>query len=176
MPVDAADRLVAPLGWTVRQTIGHIVAAYERFAYYISRAVEGEAVDADALDPDELNAAAVAESCDTPLQALLARIDLSTTSLIALYRGFREATNLTASQEAEVVDVITESAEHMSHHAIDLVDAVPELRTDPMVLNWVLYVDYSGDERRSAAQMTLLKEVRDAILAADGELEEDDGE
>jgi hypothetical protein len=176
MPADAADRLVAPLGWTVRETIGHIVLANERFAYHIVQRLRGIPFSGVADEAAEVNAEAVARTNDIPVRDLLARLDISATSLIAAYKALPDQASGSKEASKAMQNAVAEDAAHMSHHAIDLVDAVPELRTDPMVLNWVLYVDYTGDERRSAAQMTLLKEVRDAILAADGELEDADGE
>ena len=47
---------------------------------------------------------------------------------------------------------------------------------DPMVLNWVLYADYHGDDRRTGAQVAVLNEVRESLDAEDDDESEDDEE
>lgn len=175
MPADAIDRVIVPLGWTVRETIAQLVVANERFASDVQRALRALTFTGEAGEDDELNAEAVAEAVSTPFRALLARLESSSASLIAAYKSFPDHLNLPRGEAERFQELLSEDSGHMRLHAIDLVDAVPELRMDPMVLNWVLHVDYAGDERRTAAQLALLREVRDAILANEHEMESADG-
>jgi hypothetical protein len=72
-------------------------------------------------------------------------------------------------------DVLNVWSKHIAHHGMDLVDAVEEVRFDPMVLNWILYADFSADPSRLSRQQHLLAEVRDRLADDDGDWDDEDG-
>ena len=173
VPADALEREITPLGWTLRQTIGHVVATQERYADTVARFNTHES-EGGAFDLAAINAAVAEATRATPLPELMMRLDKS---LITLFAGLAQLPeDDTDASLAWLVKAVTQWSSHISDHAIDFVDAVPEVRMDPMVLNWVLYTDYHGDDRRTAAQVALLNEVRESLDAEDDDESEDDEE
>jgi len=66
-----------------------------------------------------------------------------------------------------LVNALQASSRHLVAHGLDFADTLPELRHDPMVLNWLLYADYSENAERTARQEKLLAEVRDLYAAGE---------
>ena len=70
-------------------------------------------------------------------------------------------------------DALVNLSGHCVTHAIPLVDALPEVRTDPLVLNWLLDAQFH-DEQSIEWQAKLLADAREYI--ANHPDEEDDDE
>lgn len=70
------------------------------------------------------------------------------------------------------IEVLRVLNEHALSHAIALMDALPEARMDPLVLNWLLYAEFE-DEASKAWQAKLLADARE-YLANQPHEEEDE--
>jgi hypothetical protein len=75
---------------------------------------------------------------------------------------------MTASTFAATVDGIEVEAElnafvrHIGAHALELIEALPALRADPFLLNWILAADFREHPVSLARQQRLLTQLRDA--------------
>lgn len=163
VPRGGLERPVEPLGWSVRQTIGHLVVWQEAYLDGLPALMRGDQLE-PGFDIDAFNAKGAEQTTATPLPDLLARVDLALVRLLSLLEsapaGFEDA----RVGSARVGDLLRGWSTHLAEHSIDLVDALPELRFDPMILNWVLYADYGEDGRRLDRQQTLLADVRDHFV------------
>jgi uncharacterized damage-inducible protein DinB len=172
IPKGGLERPVEAVGWTVRQTIGHLVAWQERYARMIDDLL-ADTPTAAGFDSDEFNAAAAEQARSTPLPDLLGRLDLATARLLALFEGMPPGTEDREVAGHRLADLLRPWSEHIAEHGIDLLDALPEVRFDPMILNWILYAVYSGDARRLERQVSLMADVRERF-GDDDEYQDDD--
>ena len=62
---------------------------------------------------------------------------------------------------------------HASSHGPSLLEALPALKRDPLVLNWLLRVEFADAENR-AWQSGLLAETREYLASLPDDDEEDD--
>lgn len=58
-------------------------------------------------------------------------------------------------------DVVESCLGHFEEHGLDLADAEPALRRDPMILNWLLYADFQGQPELLERQERLAADVRE---------------
>ncbi|MCC7364038.1 MAG: DinB family protein [Dehalococcoidia bacterium] len=147
--------------WTVRQVLGHLAFALEASAQAIPGLAEPSA-EAAPIDRDARNAGFAAQSADMPLPDILARMSEARDGCIAA------AADLTDEQLDRVVPgqgtvrgVLRSWLPHFEEHSLDLADALPKLRLDPMVLNWILYADMTYRPALLARQQKLATEARD---------------
>ena len=166
LPAGAAARLLPGAGRTVSQLFSHLASALERQGQAVEAHCQGSSV-AEADEPD----AAVAGSPE-PVGA---RLDAALRALVGA------ASHLTAADLARdyapgetAIATLQRWARHFSSHALDMSEVLPELRFDPMILNWLLYADYPGDPRRQQQQRRLLEDVRERYAGEDAGEEDDD--
>ena len=89
-----------------------------------------------------------------------ARLDAALATLVSHCR----------SHAAEVdLDRLEAGSRHLAMHGLDIIAAAPQIRFDPLVLNWLLYADYTGAPVREAQQQTLLLALRDRYPDPEGE-------
>lgn len=172
IPKGGMDRSVEALGWTVRQVIGHLVASQERYGQTIALLLADDP-PAPGRGVEEFNAQVAEQTRSTPLPDLLGRLDLATARLLALCERIPSEPSDYKLDGLCLADALGPWSTHVAEHGIDLVDALPELRFDPMILNWILYADYSADECRFQRQLRLMADVRERF-GDDDEQEDDD--
>ena len=105
----------------------------------------------------------ILEDFDSSLRRLVAQLNLLTGE--ALEAGVEDVT---------VLAVLHGWSDHAAGHAIQLLEAVPELRGDPMLLNWLLYQDFSREPAQFTLQQTLFEEVRERHAHEDDEMIEEE--
>jgi hypothetical protein len=167
------ERRIEPLGWSVRQAIGHFVAWQEGYVDVLPKMIRAEPLGEE-FDVDAFNAQGAQGSATTPLPELLARLDSALAQLLKILTQMPKAAGEQPLGRGTLTDLLESWSLHISEHSIDLVDTLPEMRFDPMILNWVLYSDYSDDPRRFERQQLLMADVRDHYAEEDGEEEDDD--
>ncbi|MGE0598008.1 MAG: hypothetical protein AB7J35_12700 [Dehalococcoidia bacterium] len=74
---------------------------------------------------------------------------------------------------ATAIEVLRSMSGHCQTHAIELVDSIPEVRMDPLVLNWLLDLEFTDDAGR-AWQAALLAEARAYVANHPDEEEEEE--
>jgi len=176
LPKSGLERAV-PGGWTVRQVLAHLAASQAMYVEALDRFLAGERPLPAGWDPDRINAEAAQRYSKARLPDTLRGLATSRDALILCFE------QLSAVQLAcpfghvpSLRKVLFAWSRHCEEHALDLVDALPGLRIDPMVLNWVLHADYSDSPDRNARQQRLFAEARDQIDHEDDEAQVDEDE
>jgi hypothetical protein len=167
------ERRCKALDWTVRQTIGHLALSLETAAAALPELLAADpGADNAPPDWDALNADMARETATMPIGDIMETLARARDASIAAFLPLSEA-DLARPVTASVTvgDIIESWGSHFDLHAIDLVDAIPRLRFDPLLLNWVLYADYSRNPDLLARQQRLLADVREHYAE-----EEDDHE
>lgn len=159
LPAEGAERVVDGTGWTVRQLVAHFAAAQEGYAAAICRWLAGEQVEPNDFDPDRTNGDTAAASAGTPLPEAIARLRESLRTLSAALDGIADERLDEPFGAYGALETFHAWERHYLDHGLDLLDAAPEVRFDPLVLNWILYAEFA-DELSSARQQKLMEEVR----------------
>lgn len=133
-------------GMVRRQVLAHLASKTASDGRAIESLVAGEGLQAGGREPS----AAPAETLDSILARLRAARDIVVAALSKVPSvGDDEATTL------------DQWSRHYARHGIDLSEALPELRMEPMVLNWLLYADFRDEPVAFRRQQALLAEVRE---------------
>lgn len=173
LPPEGAERVVDGTGWTIRQLVAHFAASQEGYAETIGRWLAGEQVEPEGFDPDLTNAETAAANAETPLSELIARLRKSLRALFAAFHLIADEKLGEPFGRDTALETFHTWERHYLDHGLDLLDAAPEVRFDPLVLNWILYAEFV-DERSKARQQQIMKEVRAHYAAMpDEDLEAD---
>ncbi len=178
LPKGALDAEVPGLEWNVRQLLAHIAGSLEHYADLAAGFVSDEAAPSH-LDPEEFNAETVEAAKRTPLPAILGRADRAINSLFGTLHALPDDAGDRVFGQHRFGDALQTWSRHCIEHGMDLVDALPHTRDDPMVLNWILYADFDDDPPRFARQQRLLDEVRQRLAEEGGDWDDevwDEGE
>ena len=108
-----------------------------------------------------------------PLPAILADLDGSLRRLVAGLVVMTEADLGRDAGGGKLLGLLRTWSAHAADHAIQLLEALPELRGDPMLLNWLLYQDFSQRPTVFALQQRLFEEVRERYASEENESEEE---
>ncbi len=176
LPAGALERLVPTTGWTVRHSLGHLATAQTAYADALEAFASASPPGTAPSDATNMADTRAVELESRPLPAILADFDASLRRLVAQL-------NLVSADELDLaVGNLTlrhfshVSSNHAASHAIQMLQALPELRGDPMLLNWLLYQDFSRDPADNALQQQLLAEVRERYATEDSETAEETDE
>ena len=170
LPDGAAERVTPASGWTVRQLLAHLALNQERYARTVRQWLSDPEKADPGGDPTEPNARIAEENVATPVEDIVGTFDASIRELVAAC-GEMEETRLSAPLgQWPILDVLASWSRHQGQHSIDLLSALPEFKTDPMALNWVLHFDFSNRPEWSEWQRNLIAEVRE-IFELQGEEE-----
>lgn len=159
LPSEGAERVVDGTGWTVRQLVAHFAESQEGYAAAIGRWLAGERVEADGFDTDRANAGTAQANAETPLPELLVRLRKSLRALFAAFHAIPDEGLAEPFGGHTALETFHTWERHYLDHGLDLLDAAPEVRFDPLVLNWILYAEFS-DERSNSRQQQIVKDVR----------------
>jgi hypothetical protein len=160
-PGDALERLTPGSGWSVRQLLAHLALTQQRYADNTRQWLHDPSQLPPSADPTERNVHIAAENEATPLSDIVATLDASTRALVAACGSIDDAQISVPYRSTPFLEVLTGWSRHHGAHAVDLVSALPEFETDPMVLNWALFFDYSARPEWAAWQANLIREVRE---------------
>lgn len=176
LPKGGLERKI-PGGWTVRQLIGHLGDAQARYAAALANVLAGEPPFPGGFDPMGQNEIAAPAFARARLPALLESLGATRDALLNMMESFTpEQVNEPFSHGLSLAGALGMWSGHIEGHALDVIDAVPELGRDPMVLNWVLYADYASDPGRQLRQQRLFESVRESLLPGAADADEDDFE
>lgn len=173
-PEDALNRTVPGQNWTVRQLLAHLAASLQSYDEIVRRWLAGERT-LDDWDPDRVDAA-TAEAYKTATLAQL--FELFGSGLNGLFASLSAIPDDRLAESLGPSDALTTLrglGAHALGHAIPLVNALPEVRFDPLVLNWVLAAEFE-DEESQAWQRQLLGEAREYIASLPEYDDEEDDE
>jgi hypothetical protein len=159
LPAEGAERVVDGTGWTIRQLVAHFADSQEGYAAAVGRWLAGEPVEPAGFDRDRANAETARANAETPLPELLVRLRKSLRALSAAFHAIPDERLAEPFGAHSAVETFHRWERHYLDHGLDLLDAVPEVRFDPLVLNWILYAEFV-DEPSKVRQQQLMQEVR----------------
>ncbi len=154
LPGDALARPCGTSGWTVGQTIAHLVGMVAADAEAIERFVAGE------TPPQPTETADASWSAED----LAAAIPRARNRMLAALERVKFAHAARLYGERKLADTVLAWGEHSMEHALDFTDAVPELCDDPMVLNWVLWQTPGAAPGLVERQARLYERVKDRLM------------
>ena len=158
---EMAGRVTPGSGWTVRQVLAHLALNQQRYAGVVEQWLQDPAAADPGGDPTEENERMAALNKGTPLEEIVSTFDSSIRDLVSAANGVQDKHLSQPLGLWQFVDVLESWSRHQGNHAVDLVSALPEFKTDPMVLNWVLHFDFSARPEWSEWQLKLIAEVRE---------------
>lgn len=162
LPKGAEKRRIPGSTWTVGQAIGHLALSHAIYAAIVERLVAGDNRLPPGFDPDRTNAEDAKVTLKWPRKRLIAELDASLKLLLAAFEKMEPPHWETAiSDRHPVSEALPAFAQHIAVHGLELVDALPELRFDPIVLNWLLYVDFSASPELFERQQKLFADARE---------------
>jgi hypothetical protein len=154
----ALAKVSAATGWTLRQTLGHVAASYERYSGALSRRLAGE----HAPWPNVPSSETAALERDTHVADVCGRLTAARASILASLE------QVTPGQESAPLaegfpplgDVVERWSRHGSAHAVDFLETMPALGGDALILGWVLYPRAGEDAGLAARREPALAAVR----------------
>ncbi len=171
LPKGAIKRVVPANGWTVGQTIGHLALEMNDLAVAIDALVAGGYQPSSAVESAPVDAEHTRASAKGSANELIRQLDAGLIAVTVALAKFDPAQSGPAVGRWEVEDIL--DSVHAAAHGLDLADALEEMRFDPMVLNWLLYVDFSDKPDLFDRQRQLLEDAR-AYFREEEEDTEDD--
>lgn len=138
----------------VGSRFAHLACSLGAFAEAVARERSGTETS-----PDWDLCAAAARSAEG--QGLSSRADIARVFGEGLTSLFAELKRL-PEDATSPPEALGPMSAHCQSHAIDLVDAIPEVRMDPLVLNWLLDLEFT-DEASREWQAALLAEAREYV-------------
>ena len=171
VPEGGFERDIPELDWTVRQLFGHMAQTLTTYCDGVRTWLEGvDPTEGD--DPERTNADTAARSSKTPAEEIAAHFGSGLNELVRTLALVPNEKTEDAFGPKTFFEALTDWSEHFLSHAVALVRALPEVRMDPLVLNWLLHATFDDDERRKW-QEELLAEAR-AYIATLSDDEEDE--
>jgi len=170
LPDGALDRPVPGYEWSVGQLLAHLGGSLHTYCEAVERWLRGD----DPLsgwDPDAINSETAERHQNADGASLVGRFDTGIVGLVAAFASIPDEKMQEAIGATEPLQAFRAFEGHCLKHAIPLVDAVPEVRMDPLVLNWLLFHSFESDADRDW-QRALLQEAREY---AANHPEEDEG-
>jgi len=169
LPDGGTARMIEGTGGTVAQLVAHFAASQEACATALRRWLAGAPAE-----PPRFACEAV-DGGEAALADAEAGLRVSLRALFAVLHEIPDERLGEPFGEASAIETFHAWERHYLDHALDLVDAAPEVRLDPLVLNWVLHTSFD-DERSRARQRALLEELRAYYASLDEDDEDDEDE
>lgn len=176
LPDGALDRVVPGSGWTIRQMLAHLAVAQDGYAEILEGLRNGVPPDPSRFDPTAHNAETAAKHRTTLLPGIISLFDSSVRRLVAALVLVDEKASQAKVGLFDLPDVLHAWSNHAAGHGMEMLDVLPELRDDPMLLNWLLYEDFSDDPAHQASQQRLLDELQERYANEDDEDGDERGE
>ena len=171
-PEEALRRPVVGLEWDVAQLLGHLGSSLSGYAGLVRGWLFGVPV-ADGVNPGEMDAGTAARFSGATRLDVTQVLGQGLVDLFAALSAVPDERLSEAFGQETALETLRSFGEHCLGHAIALVDALPEVRMDPLVLNWLLDAEFE-DEASQAWQRALLAEAQEYIASHPDEDEEDE--
>lgn len=172
-PDGSLDRPVKGYDWTVRQVLAHLAKSLNDYAAMVRAWLNGDFPIPPGWNPHDVNATTAARYKDAPLPEIVALFGTGLNELVdalAAIPDERSGENFGPRPLLQTFEVFSG---HCLEHAIPLVDALPEVRMDPLVLNWLLDASFPTEAAQDW-QSDLLHEAREYVANHPDEDEEDE--
>jgi hypothetical protein len=150
LPPGANGRTVPATGWTIAQTVAHLGHTATAQAEAIARAGEGQPLEAPAsVAPPALE-----------LPEAVASLNAGRAHMLEALRAVPDAFLRTGEPAVALVEQADDWSYHFTVHALEILEVLPELRMDLMLLNWLLSMDVSDDPAARARQVALFEDLQ----------------
>lgn len=165
---EGMERRCDASGWTTRQTLGHLAANYERYAATLEMRIAGAPALPARNDPEAANPLIAEAERTTPLAELVVRTAAARSRIVealGLVTPGQEVAPIRKGAPPLLV-VVTGWSGHGSSHALDFIEAAPELARDALVLNWAYYPQPGEPPslgQRREAMLNRLREMREEM-------------
>lgn len=171
-PEEALRRPVGGLEWNVGQLLGHLGSSMGTYAEVVRKWLVGEPA-LDGFEPDAMNAETAARFAAASRLDVTRELGTGLVNLFAALSAVPDDRLVEPLGRGTALETLEAFGEHCLRHAIALVDALPEVRMDPLVLNWLLGAEFE-DEASRAWQRALLAEAQEYIASHPDEEDEED--
>ena len=172
-PEDALDRPVPGLDWSVRQLLAHLGQSLADYAAMVRRWLAGEFPIEPGWDPHTVNARTAEQYKAAPLVDVMALFGSGLNALVASLAAIPDERASEDFGPRPLLATFEVLSGHCLEHAIPLVNALPEVRMDPLVLNWLLDARFpteAGQDWQSA----LLREAKEYVANHPDDEEDDE--
>lgn len=156
LPKGSVHRVVVTTGWTVGQTIGHLALEMTDLAAAIEALVAGG--EEGGVDIAHTDAEHAKISAKWGAKELVRRLDAGLVAVTGALAKFDPAQSGPSVGGRPVEDILDST--HAAAHGLELAEALEEMRFDPMMLNWLLYADFSGKLELFDRQQKLFEDAR----------------
>jgi hypothetical protein len=174
LPPDTLDRKLDGRGQTVRQLLIHLARSLDGYAKAIDSWLRAEQ-PLTAWDPHATLETVRGESAPTSPSEIGARLGSGLNALISCLKSIPDERLEAPPDSGDPIGALKLLGNHCLAHAPELVDALPEIRYDPLVLNWLLSATFQS-EKDNAWQTRLHDDAREYIAAHIHEEEEEEGD
>jgi hypothetical protein len=171
-PEGALARPVPGYEWNAAQLLAHLAQSLDAYREVVDRWIAG-GNSLEGWDPDAMNAETAAANVSATAGDLHRLFGSGLNGLVAALARVPDARIADQLGGHPAIETLRRLAGHALAHAIPLVDALPEVRMDPLVLNWLLDAEFEDDAGRQW-QDALLREAREYISAHPHEEEDDE--
>ncbi len=157
-----AARRCPSTAWTVRQTLAHLAESPVWYADAAEHLASGRPGFPSDPDPTARNAEQAARHADTPIEELATLLAVNRARALDALRALPSSRYLEFPGGHLASAVANEWSLHYAEHAFDFLEALPELRTDALLIDWAFWADFEDDalNRRREA---LIRQVRKAL-------------
>lgn len=163
------ERIVPATGWTVRQTFNHIERSLHAYPEMFMRLLNGEAERPDGFDPEAENAAQVAATGATPIDEIIAGLGSQRRRFLGVIESHDSELLMPLPGDRTVAEVVAGWAHHSARHCLEMVESLPELHTDSLVLTWLLGSDLGTDPTTLEQKERLRQRALEAFGATEEE-------
>jgi hypothetical protein len=161
-PEGALERPIPGHDWTVRQLLAHLAQSLNDYTDMIRNWLAGEFPTPHGWNPDDVNAATASRFAAAELDEIRSHFGVGLNSLVDALAAIPDERANDDFGPAPLSKTFEVLSGHCLEHAIPLVDAVPEVRMDALVLNWLLDASFPTEAGRQW-QAELLREAREYV-------------
>lgn len=172
IPDEALARKCEGFDGTVGELLGHLGWSLGDHAEVVRAWLADEALPAS-IDPDRDEGQDNTRFTNATRPELSRDLGIGLINLFAVLSAIPDERLDEQLGEQHALESLGFLSEHCMYHAIALIDACPEVRMDPLVLNWLLHEDFA-DGPELQWQQALLDEANAYIAARGDSMEEDD--
>lgn len=170
LPEDAPGRATRDPGWPVNEAFAHLARQEKLHADGLEYFLAGEPAYSPSRDHAAYQAETARLAAELPLDHWL---DEAARQRARLYEMFGSIDDPLLARDFSAGRTLRQALHawsgHYADHAFEIIDVVPEVVLEPILIRWLLHLDPGPDEAFAAKQRALAQRVRAALEALDEE-------